>query len=86
MINVIPVRGRPLCYLVGSRKTPDKEYLVDLTDFGGNGSCVCQDFSCRVVANMKRPHQWLTDATLCDHLRGAHLYNLGVQRELVLSQ
>ncbi len=85
-MTVTPIHGRPLCYLVSSRTKKDTQYLCDLNDFAGNGSCTCGDFGCRVIANMKRPHQWLTDATLCDHLRGAHLYNLGVQRELVLSQ
>ena len=85
-MTVSPINGRPLCYLVSSRTKQDTQYLCDLNDFDGNGSCVCGDFSCRVVANMKRPHSLLTDATLCDHLRASHLYNLGVQRELVLAQ
>jgi len=82
--TVTPVHGRPLAYLVSSRKTPGKQYLCDLTDHDGNGSCVCQDWSCRCVANLKRPHDLLTDATLCHHLRLAHLHNLSVQLDLIL--
>ncbi len=84
--QVYPVMGRPLCYLVNSRNTRGKteeglpiQHFVDLTDFGGNGSCTCGDFQCRVVANMKKPHELLTDGTLCHHLRSAHLFNLSFQ-------
>ena len=35
---------------------------------------------------MKKPHRLLSDATLCEHLRAAHLYNLAVQNELILAQ
>jgi len=74
-----------MCYHVLSRSNGGA-HLVDLTDFDGNGSCACNDFCCRCVSNMKGPHKLLTDATLCQHLRDAHLYNLGVQRELILAQ
>jgi hypothetical protein len=84
MTGVYPVNGRPLCYLVNSR-TGDAQYFCDLTHFQGNGSCTCSDWGCRVVANMKKPHELLTDATLCYHLRRAHLFNLGVQNECILS-
>jgi uncharacterized membrane protein len=81
MIGVTPVQGRPLCYLVKSRKG-NGEHFVDLTDFQGNGSCTCPDWACRVVANMKRPHELLSNETLCWHLRRAHLENLSVQISL----
>ena len=85
MTHVHPVHGRPMCYHVESR-TMSVQYFCDLTDFQGNGSCGCQDWSCRCVANMKAPHELLTDATLCWHLRQAHLYNLAVQLEVVLAR
>lgn len=84
-MNVYPVMGRPLVYLVDSRKG-DGQYLCDLNELNGNGFCACPDFGCRVVANLKRPHKLLSDATLCEHLRASHLYNLCVQREIVLAQ
>lgn len=85
MSLVTPVHNRTLCYLVKSRKG-DAEYFCDLTQFKGNGLCTCGDFSCRVVANMKKPHELLSNETLCWHLRQAHLYNLAVQNECILSQ
>lgn len=85
MTTVHPIQGRPLCYLVDSRSTGG-QHLVNLDDCGGNGSCTCGDWSCRCVANMKKPHDLLTDATLCHHLRAAHLYNVNVMRELALAQ
>ena len=84
MTGVYPVLGRPLCYLVDGSGVA--QYFVDLTEHGGNGHCVCGDFSCRCVANMKKPHELLTDATMCKHLRRAHLYNLSIQRELITAQ
>lgn len=81
MTGVHPVRGRPLCYLVDSR-SGDCQHFVDLTDFQGNGSCTCNDWSCRVVSNMKKPHDLLSNETLCFHLRRAHLANLAVQISL----
>ncbi len=83
-MTVTPVPFRPLCYHVESNS--GQTYLCDLTQFNGNGSCTCSDWGCRCVANMKMPHSLLTDATLCKHLRGAHLYNLSVQLECILSQ
>lgn len=80
-----PVYGRPLCYYVPSRQGAT-DHFVNLTDHQGNGSCTCGDFSCRVVANMKQPHELMTDATLCHHLREAHLFNLSVQLELIAAQ
>lgn len=85
MTGIIPVNGRPLVYLVESRKGGGT-HLCDLTDFNGNGSCTCGDWSCRCVSNMKGPHELMTDATLCWHLRRAHLANLQVQVELALAQ
>lgn len=78
MSGITPVHGRPLCYYVDSRKGGE-QHFVNLTDFDGNGSCTCGDFQCRVVANMKKPHELLTDATLCHHLRKSHLFNLSFQ-------
>lgn len=86
MMTVTPVYGQVLCYHVGSRSRPGETHFVNLTDFNGNGSCTCGDWSCRCVANMKKPHALLTDATLCDHLRASHLYNLNIQLECLLSQ
>jgi len=93
MTGVYPVQGRPLCYLVDSRNRGGRteeglsiQHLCDLTDFNGNGSCTCGDFQCRVVANMKKPHELLSNETLCWHLRRAHLANLAVQVELSLAQ
>lgn len=85
MTGVYPVQGRPLCYHVDSRGA-GAQYFVNLTDFNGNGSCTCGDWSCRCVSNMKKPHDLLTDATLCYHLRKAHMFNLGVQLECALAQ
>lgn len=83
MNNVTAIQGRPLCFLVGSRKG-EGQHLVDLTDFNGNGSCTCGDFSCRVVANMKGPHEYFTDATMCFHIRAAHLeFISGVLEEIL---
>ncbi len=86
MTGVTPVYGRPGCYYVDSRTPGTHPHFVNIFDFDGNGSCTCGDWSCRCVANMKGAHELLTDATLCHHLRKAHLYNLGVQRECVLAQ
>lgn len=85
MTGVYPVQGRPLCYHVDSRRG-DEQHFVNLTDLNGNGSCTCPDWSCRCVANMKKPHDLLSNETLCFHLRRAHLFNLGVQLECVLAQ
>lgn len=85
MISVTPIHGRPLCYLVGSRKG-EAQYLCDLTQFNGNGHCTCNDFCCRVVANMKKPHELLTDDTLCFHLRRAHLHLMQGVLEEILAQ
>ncbi len=38
-MTVTPIHGRPLCYLVSSRTKKDTQYLCDLNDFDGNGSC-----------------------------------------------
>lgn len=78
MTLVHPVKGRPLCYYVDSRKGGE-QHFVDLTEHQGNGVCTCGDFSCRVVANMKKPHDLLSNETLCYHLRKAHLFNLSFQ-------
>jgi len=85
-MTVTPIFGQPLCYHVGSRSNPNQAHFVNLADFNGNGSCGCSDWSCRCVANMKRPHDLLTDATLCAHLRAAHLFNLSVQIECILAK
>lgn len=85
MMGVYPIKGRPLCYYVDSRSGGEQK-LCDLTDFNGNGSCTCGDFSCRVVANMKKPHELLTDATLCAHLRAAHRFNLSFQVALAIAR
>lgn len=85
MTHVHPVQGRPMCYQVDSR-SGGESYFVNLRDCDMNGSCTCQDWSCRCVANMKLPHEPLTDATWCWHLRQAQLYNLRVQDEVVLAQ
>jgi len=83
--HVTPVFGRPLCYHVQSRSKPGECHFVDITNFDGSGSCTCGDWSCRCVANMKKPFKPLSDAVLCEHLRDAHLYNLSVQIECSLS-
>lgn len=85
MNNVTPVYGRPLCYRVKSRKTDD-EYFCDLTAHNGNGFCTCDDYACRVVANMKRPHELLSNETLCWHLRQCHLHFMSGVLEEILSQ
>jgi hypothetical protein len=84
MTGVYPVAGRPLCYLVDSRKGGG-QHFVNLRDCEMNGSCTCGDWSCRCVSNMKGPHELLTDATMCFHIRKAHRYNLGVQEECILA-
>lgn len=84
-MTVTPVHGRPLCYHVSSSQKGEPDKLCDLTQFQGNGFCSCNDWGCRVVSNMKKPHALLTDATLCKHLRAAHLFNLSVQVELALA-
>jgi hypothetical protein len=84
-LGVYPIQGRPLCYYVDSR-SGGEQHFVNLTDHNGNGSCVCGDWSCRCVANMKKPHSLLSNETMCEHIRAAHLYNLAVQNECILSQ
>jgi len=86
MNGVYPVEGRPLVYRVASRTHPKVEYMCDLTALNGNGWCACNDWACRCVANMKKPHELLSNETLCYHLRRAHLYNLQVQLECILAQ
>jgi len=82
--RVTPVQGRPLVYHCQSRKDPAVFYLVDLTEHEGNGSCLCSDWQCRCVANMKGAHQLFTDATLCYHLRLTHLeFMQGVLGEIL---
>jgi len=85
MTGVYPIAGRPLCYYVDSR-SGGGQHFCDLTQHQGNGHCTCGDWSCRVVSNMKKPHALLTNETLCEHLRRAHIYNLGVQIECALTQ
>jgi hypothetical protein len=84
--HITPVLGRPLSYLVPSRKKLGESYLVDLTDYHGNGSCTCNDFSCRCVANMKKPHQLFTDATMCHHMRLAHVEFMGGVLDEILAK
>lgn len=86
MTGVTPIQGRPLVYRVASRSNPKVEYMCDLTMYDGNGWCACNDWACRCVANMKKPHELLSNETLCWHLRRAHLFNLSVRLEVALEQ
>ena len=84
MTGVEPVYGRPLVYHVASRQRGVHPHLCDLNDFDGQGSCTCSDFCCRCVSNMKRPHEYFTDATMCHHLRKAHAHFMrGVLEEIL---
>jgi len=41
-------------YRVPSATNPHETYLVDLTDYRGNGSCQCKDFDCRLRPFLSR--------------------------------
>jgi hypothetical protein len=86
MNGVTPVPFRPLVYHVASRKAGVAPHLVDLTDFNGNGSCTCGDWSCRCVANMKGAHELFTDATMCHHIRTAHMHFIGCVLDEILEK
>lgn len=47
-------------YRVPSRTNPHETYLVNLTDFFGNGRCNCKDFECRrqpLLSRMVKPEE-----------------------------
>jgi hypothetical protein len=43
-----------LRYWVASFTRRDREYLVQLDSYGGNGECQCEDFACRFGPLLKR--------------------------------
>jgi len=85
MTGVYPIANRPLCYIVDSRRGGE-QYFCDLTQLQGNGQCTCPDWGCRVVSNLKKPHELLTDATLCFHLRKVHMHLMQGILEEILAQ
>ena len=71
-------------YRVASRSNPHESYLVDLTDYSGNGTCQCKHFQCRLEPLLARmitpekavadrlvtllPKQQVEDALRCGHI------------------
>lgn len=75
-------------WVIPSRSDPHVTYVCELKDYGGNGSCACEDFSCRFAKLLAqgitpeealirklvklRPGYRRSDALRCFHLVEAH--------------
>lgn len=52
--NTAKVYDNALRFMVESRTTPGKEYLVDLGAYNGQGRCVCRDFEIHFEPYLRR--------------------------------
>lgn len=73
-LQVIPYDGL-FRYHVTSARYPDKQYLVDLEHYHGNGCCSCENFAIkhepRIVTDGYKPKR---DECRCKHLIAARDY------------
>ena len=63
----------------------DRSYLVDLSEYSGNGFCGCEDFQFRCSPLLREGER--SESTRCKHIRAA-LYFLGdlTNKRLTISQ
>lgn len=66
-LTVTPLFGELFRFLVASRSTPGREYLVDISDNGGAGYCGCMHFEIRCLPHLSR------GAAPCNSLRCSHI-------------
>ncbi len=58
-------------FLVSSKTNSQREYLVDLEEWNGNGECSCPHFQFRIkprLAKGEQPEDW----SICYHIARAH--------------
>lgn len=56
------------CYLAFSQSSPETSYAVNLSDYGGLGSCTCDDYTLRRRPrwrDVRKPY----DIFRCKHIR-----------------
>jgi hypothetical protein len=75
-----PIEGEPLRFRCESHTEGQSDYIVDLADWGGNGSCVCADFSIRKLKKLKEGYPFHSNWTECKHIKAAK--ELWAQRSL----
>lgn len=72
-LHVEPIKGEALRYRVRSASRTDLSYVVDLSEYQGNGQCTCPDFLCRREPNIKKGKPLYTRLTMCKHVMAARI-------------
>ena len=77
-MNVSPIPGERLRFMVDSRSRPGMAHMVDLEEYQCNGSCTCEWFLTGLGVSAKaEQHRFASDTvSQCPHIRAAIRYFL----------
>lgn len=78
---VKPIEGELWRFHVQSRREPDRFYLVDLTDYDGNGQCACENFQIRLRPDIENAN---VTPLRCHHIDAARKHFMEEAGELLL--
>lgn len=74
--DVEGIDGEPLRFRVRSSSFPNAAHIVDLSEHGGSGLCLCTDFLLRREVAIKQGAPLFTRQTQCKHILAAREFLL----------
>ena len=72
LVSTVEQWDNPLRWRVPSSTRPRHSYIVDLSDYGGNGRCLCKDFTIRHEPEIKTGAP-ASNAHRCKHIKKARV-------------